>query len=385
MRYTVSCAASSMAPPAVINPSLADLNALILTQCPPIDKSWADHEAAKVAASPPSDRTVVKEKKSHVSSKAKAKQQSYAHECRLLNRRLMAPDGLFPELAHGVQVKQMAARSTLDNAKVPILRYSRRQDAGTRPDAVLIYYHGGGLWIGEADSEELSCRKLLVGNYHVYSVGYRLLPDYAGSVCLSDAVDACQQILRWAVPGPRPRVVIVGSSSGGELAALVSQHVVQHSLETSTAIPFCGTILRCPVTSDVWSGRDYVPEPVRHMHTTAQPAFYTSIAGDMKRLVPRDGLEAMPLEAPPHVLAHMPPTWLQLATNDVLYADGLCYAALLRIHQRALALDVVHNFPHTFWLLAPHLPRAITADAAMVDGLRWILQQAEETETEAEA
>ncbi|KAL2884919.1 Lipase 2 [Ceratocystis lukuohia] len=364
-----------MAPPSmIINPSLAELDELVLMQCPPIDKSWLDHEAAKSAELSASDKTTVKEKKSHVSAKAKIKQQIYAQECRSLHKRLLAPDGLFPELAQGIQVRRMATSSSLDGAKVPILRYSRKRDIGLRPDVVIVYYHGGGLWIGEADSEELSCRKLLVGNYHVYSVGYRLLPDYAGSVCLSDAIDACNQILRWA--GPKPRVVIVGSSSGGELASLVSQHVVQTSLDTNQRVPFCGTMLRCPVTSDVWSGRDYVPESVRHMHTTAQPAFYTSIAGDMKRLVPRDGLESMPIEAPPHVLAHMPPTWVQLTTNDVLYADGLCYAALLRQQQRLLALDVVRNYPHTFWLLAPQLPRAMMADAAMVDGLQWILKQA---------
>ncbi|KKA27957.1 hypothetical protein TD95_001215 [Thielaviopsis punctulata] len=363
-----------MAPP-IVDPSLADLKSLVLSKCPQIDKSWLDFEAAKSAAAASSEKQTAKERKSHVSTKAKVKQEKYAKECRLLNQSMIGPGAPFAELAHGIRINELSATSSRDGANVPIIRYSRVKDAGLDPDVVVVYYHGGGLWVGEADSEELSCRKLVMSgsNYAVYSVGYRLLPDYAGSVCLSDAIDAWNHVLEWV--GSKPKVIIVGSSSGGELASLVAQEAVRKSLKAKVPVPFCGAMLRCPVTSDVWSGPDFVPERVRMLHTTAKPDFYTSIVSDMKRTVPRDGLEKMPLEAAPEILQNMPPTWLQLSTNDVLYSDGLCYAALLRMEGRRVAMDIVHNFPHTFWLLAPHLPRAATADKAMLEGLEWLLAQ----------
>jgi hypothetical protein len=43
-------------------------------------------------------------------------------------------------------------------------------------------------------------------------------------------------------------------------------------------------------------------------------------------------------------------------------------------------LDVVEGWPHTFWLKAPYLERAVIAEKDMIEGLRWLL----ETEIENE-
>ena len=41
----------------------------------------------------------------------------------------------------------------------------------------------------------------------------------------------------------------------------------------------------------------------------------------------------------------------------------------IRIHK----VDVVRGWPHTFWLKAPQLDRALQADIDMIKGLRWLL------------
>lgn len=37
-------------------------------------------------------------------------------------------------------------------------------------------------------------------------------------------------------------------------------------------------------------------------------------------------------------------------------------------------LDVVEGWPHTFWLKAPYLERAVQAESDMIEGLRQLLE-----------
>lgn len=93
----------------------------------------------------------------------------------------------------------------------------------------------------------------------------------------------------------------------------------------------------------------------------------------MKRAVPRDGLERMPLEADEETLKELPRTWIQLCTNDSPYSDGLCYAKMLEEAGVEVKVDVVRGWPHTFWLKAPELERALEVEEEMVRGLGWLL------------
>jgi acetyl esterase/lipase len=190
------------------------------------------------------------------------------------------------------------------------------------------------------------------------------MPEYSASICVSDAMDGFDAVLKMVGSGGT-KIIIVGSSSGGQLAALVAQKAGRDLVD--------GVLLRCPVTSDVFSGREYVPERLRDAHTSASDSFVTPLAGYMLRTLPRDGLTKMPLEASERELKHHPRTWIQLCTNDVLYSDGACYAMALEQAGVDVKVDVVKGWPHTFWLKAPELPRALEADMAMLDGLEWIL------------
>jgi hypothetical protein len=38
------------------------------------------------------------------------------------------------------------------------------------------------------------------------------------------------------------------------------------------------------------------------------------------------------------------------------------------------SLDVVEGWPHTFWLKAPYLERAVQAESDMIEGLRQLLE-----------
>lgn len=328
----------------------------VLHQAPPLDTAWLRHEeeANLLAQKPAMEPTV--------------RQQVYAAQCRERNNAMIAPGARDHHLAQGIETKTTHVPSTLDGYAIPLLQYALSTEDGSPCPWIIIYYHGGGLVVGEADSEDLSCRRIIkdseafLPGLRLYSVGYRLQPQHPATTIVQDCVDAFDFVVRRY---PHAKILVVGSSSGGQLAALVTQRASKTS--------FQGVVLRCPVTSDAFSGTEYVPEDIRDQHTSAwDRSFDTSLLGVMKREVPRDGLERMPLEVGEDALKGMPRTWIQVCTNDVLYSDGACYATILRNAGVEVRIDVILGWPHTFWLKAPHLQRAFEADQAMIEGLAWI-------------
>lgn len=328
----------------------------ILNGAPPLDPAWLIHEKeANLLAPKPAMEPV-------------NRQQVYAAQCRERNNAMIAPGARDHHLAQGIEIKTIHVPSKLDGYAIPMLQYDRSTEEEPDCPWIVIYYHGGGLVVGEADSEDLSCRRIVkdsgasLQGLRLYSVGYRLQPQHPATTIVQDCVDAFDFVVG---KHPRAKVLVVGSSSGGQLAALVTQLVPKAS--------FHGVALRCPVTSDAFSGMEYVPENLRDLHTSAwDRSFDTSLLGFMTREVPRDGLELMPLEAREKSLKEMPRTWIQVCTNDVLYSDGVCYARALRNAGVEVNTDVVRGWPHTFWLKAPHLQRAFEADTAMLEGLAWL-------------
>ncbi|KAK6208933.1 hypothetical protein QIS74_12451 [Colletotrichum tabaci] len=331
------------------------LNHLILKEAPHLDPAWLVYEEANLKTP----------KKTYASPLDR--QPVYARECRQLNARMLAPGAPYHHLSH-VSTQQLAAPSSLDGFAIPILRLFNESPEATPNDhgIVVVYYHGGGLCVGEADSEELSCRRIVhdFPGTTVYSVGYRLMPAYPASTCVFDSLDAFAHVR--SLHPLATKIILLGSSSGGQLAATVSQHAPRGS--------FHGVVLRCPVTSDGGSSLAFVPERLRHAYTSASPDFATSLLGVFVRAVPRDGLEKMPLEAGEEELRGMPRTWVQVCSNDTLYSDGVCYAMALREAGIEVRVEVVRGWPHTFWLKAPGLTRAVDAESEMVEGLRWVLE-----------
>ncbi|KAF3768653.1 alpha/beta-hydrolase [Cryphonectria parasitica EP155] len=341
----------------------------ILQEAPPLDPAWLAHERkAGLLAPKPSVDPI-------------ARQPRYAAECRERNTAMMAPGARDHRLSQGLTTKYISVPSSSDGFSIPVLQYDASSSVSGleadgrsgEPRTIIIYYHGGGLTVGEADSEDLSCRRLVkdsaafLPGVRLYSIGYRLKPQHPASTCVSDSIDAFASLVKTHAKVGGLRIVLVGSSSGGQLAATVAQHAL------AAGIPLRGVLLRCPVTSDAFRGPEYVPEHLHGMHTSAKhPSFQTSLLARLDMDGPRDGLAKMPLEAGPAELRGMPPTWIQVCSNDVLYSDGACYTRVLRDAGVTVKTNVVWGWPHTFWLKAPHLERALQAELAMVGALRWV-------------
>ncbi|KAF4441356.1 hypothetical protein F53441_12066 [Fusarium austroafricanum] len=330
-----------------------ELEAYVLKTAPQLDPSWLEHEEKIKQGGPP-----------RVFKSVEERQPIYAQDCRDLYAQMTAPEARDHKLSQGITKKKFTIRSSVDDYQIPILQLDLTDSDNREPEVVVIFYHGGGLKVGEVDSEELSCRHIVksgIAQIRLYSVGYRLLPQNPANICVSDCLDGFKAFHSSSV-----KTVIVGSSSGGQMASAVAQVAPKGSI--------CGLLLRCPVTADRASGEDFVPEKLRAYHTSVSSTFITSLGGYLNRDVPRDGLDKLPLEATEAELEGHPPTWLQLTSNDPLYSDGLCYAMLLREAGIDVRVQVEMGWPHTFWLKAPHLDNALICEKNMLEGLKWLLR-----------
>lgn len=341
--------------------TLPQLKALAFQTAPDLHPSWVDAENVLREATDPSKPPL----------EPLVRQPIYAQECRDLFVSTIAPGTRDHDLAQGIDRREFTVPSSVDGFAIPVLQLdlardeaANGQDAGRQPELIVIYYHGGGLHVGEADSEEHSCRRIVKGSpqrVRLYSIGYRLKPKYSAKMCVSDARDGFNALRSSTI-----RTLVVGSSSGGQLAASVAQKAPKGSIH--------GLLLRCPATCDPTENKKHIPETLRSLHTSRHQSFATFIFDKSKgSVVPRAELEDVPLEAGHEEFQNYPRTWIQLCSNDNLYSDGLCLAMALVNSGVEVEVDVWKGWPHTFWLRTPHLQEAFEADQSMLEGLRWLI------------
>lgn len=211
--------------------------------------------------------------------------------------------------------------------KIPVRIFPPREK---RRDEILLFFHGGGWVTGDIESYTPACMTMadLTGCV-VASVDYRLAPEHPFPAGLEDCLRAIQVILE--DPGRAEiddisRIVLVGDSAGGNLAAVVSQQLHQRGLG-----PISRQILIYPVTH--W---DHDPatspfasvrrhgEGFRLTNTEVQDYFDLYVPDPAARRDPR----VAPLLA--EDLTGQPDTLLITAELDLLCDEGEAYAEALR-------------------------------------------------------
>jgi acetyl esterase/lipase len=201
----------------------------------------------------------------------------------------------------------------------------------------LVYFHGGGWTIGDLDTHDVLCRQLAVGaRCAVFSVDYRLAPEYPFPAAVDDCVAATSFVLQQSekLKIDASRVAVGGDSAGGNLAAVVTMLVPDLAFQL---LVYPATDQRCATDSHERNGQSY-------LLTSDGIKFFRECY-----LPNRDDWadwRASPLLAPSH--AGLPDAFVLTAGYDPLLDEGRAYAEALKkdgvnVEYREYA-DMVHGF-----------------------------------------
>jgi acetyl esterase len=183
--------------------------------------------------------------------------------------------------------------------------------AGATPDALILYYHGGGFVLGGLESHDDICAELCANTGNsVLSVDYRLAPEHLHPAAFNDAKAAFE----WAAANGLP-ILLCGESAGGNLAAAVAHATRDHR---RAAI---GQILIYPSLGGDMSQGSYVEHAEAPMLTVSDLDFYRQVRiGDLRTA--NDPTIDPLIDAD---FSRLPPTVIITAQCDPLSSDGESY------------------------------------------------------------
>jgi epsilon-lactone hydrolase len=249
------------------------------------------------------------------------------------------------------------AIEAVDLAGVPA---EKMTPTGAPAGKALIYFHGGGHYIGSLTSHRHFVSRLAVAaGVTTFNIGYRLAPEHPYPAGLEDAVKVYRRILDLGFAAHD--IVVGGESAGGNLSAALLLKLRD---------------LGVPQPAGV-----YLLSPWLDM--TASGQSYEAVAG-RDPMITRDGITQIvklylggkpddtytsPIRAD---LAGLPPMLIQVGSEEVLLSDSLTFA-----HNAALAgievkLHVAPEMPHA-WPLFHFVIRA--GLVAIEEAGQWMQQR----------
>ena len=152
--------------------------------------------------------------------------------------------------------------------------------ARAHPGRMILYFHGGGFVAGSPQTHRgLAGRLAQAGEADLFSVDYRLAPEYFFPAPVRDGIDAYRALL---AQGADPRqIVLAGDGSGGGLAFAVALAIRNAGLAMPAAIAamspwadlsLSGWSLLTNQKSDNWLNWSLLFQCARHYLRKANPA-----------------------------------------------------------------------------------------------------------------
>lgn len=245
--------------------------------------------------------------------------------------------------------------------------YVYTPQAGVTSRGALLWVHGGGLIMGSAALDHTHCSQLALElGITVVSVDYRLAPHHPYPAALND----CFAALAWlADEGTKgrfdpSRLVILGASAGGGLAAATAQRAHDEGITLA---------LQGLIYPMLESGTGHTPTPGKGEFSwtpSANRYGWRSYLG--RDVTDRDGRPyAVPAER--EDLSGLAPTWIGVGELDLFYDENLRYAARLRAADVPVGLVTVPGMYHAADGLRPEAPAMLEFRAAMLSALRGAL------------
>jgi epsilon-lactone hydrolase len=217
----------------------------------------------------------------------------------------------------------------------------------SQSDRCILFLHGGGYIIGSPSLyRHFTWRLATATCARVLSLDYRLAPEHPFPAALDDAVRGYKWVLANGV-GPE-RVAVIGDSAGGGLALALLLRLRDQGIRLPAAV----------VTLSPWTDLALTGASLA-LNATVDPMVNVA---QMRRVVGYylDGADprlpyASPLYADP---AGLPPTLIQVGSDEVLRDDAVRMAERLRAAGCRVRLEIWPRMPHVWHLFVPLLPEA---------------------------
>src|ERR687895_2506945 len=219
--------------------------------------------------------------------------------------------------------------------------------AGTLP--AILYMHGGGWVLGNAETHDRLVRELAVGaRAAVVFVEYDRSPEAPYPVAIEQGYATAQWITReGAANGLDPeRIAVAGDSVGGNMTAALT--LMAHDRGD---VRFVHQSMYYPVTDAAMDTGSYEQFAEGYFLTDKAMAwFWDCYLPDVER---RSEPYASPLRARDEQLAGLPPALVIVDEADVLRDEGEAYAARLRAARNAVTTVRYDGITHDFMMLNP--------------------------------
>jgi acetyl esterase/lipase len=246
------------------------------------------------------------------------------------------------------------------------VRIVRPKDAtGTLP--VIVYTHGAGWVLGNAQTHDRLVRELATGTGAAV-----VFPEYTRSpeARYPQAIEECWTAALWVASGSAPvgldssRMAIAGDSVGGNLAIALTLLAKQRG-----GVTFRRQVLFYPVTDanfDTASYRQFAEG--YFLRRDAMQWFWDQYAPDEAQ---REEITASPLRASLDQLAGLPPALVINGEADVLRDEGEAYANKLREAGVPVTAIRYQGIIHDFVMLNA-LRETHAADAAITQAVAFL-------------
>jgi epsilon-lactone hydrolase len=217
-------------------------------------------------------------------------------------------------------------------------------------DAVVLYLHGGGWFLGGPSSHRaLVARLSTAAGNPALSVDYRMVPEVPFDEEIDDCVAAYEGVLALGVPASR--VVVMGDSAGGHLAFATALRARDRSLPVPAGVVSLSGALDLGLSAAADPERDPLG---------AVAAFERLAAGVLDGADPAD-----PAVSPVHAdLAGLPPAVLTAGSTEVVAPHAETMATRLGEAGIPTVLQLWDRQQHVFQAFAPAIPEAV---ASIVD------------------
>ncbi|MES2170487.1 MAG: alpha/beta hydrolase fold domain-containing protein [Actinomycetota bacterium] len=234
-----------------------------------------------------------------------------------------------------------------DGSRLEIRQYVPASPEATISRSVVLWIHGGGMFLGSARQDDAACQELSENlGVRIASVDYRLAPEHP----YPEPLDDCYLALLW-LSSRFDRIVVVGGSAGGGLAAGLALLARDRSGPAIAAVQ-----LYYPMLDDRTTDGG---------HPLANTAVWDARLNHLGWSSYLAGADADAYAAPARAddLSGLPPMYLDTGELDLFHDEDVAFAERVRAAQGSIDLFVEPAAVHAFELIAPDATVSRTAVA----------------------